>query len=78
MEKAFVCISAEPSSVPSVFQNIKSVEGVEEVEMVYGDYDVCFKVRAETFDDLRKTINERIRRMDRVRNTLTSVIVNSG
>jgi hypothetical protein len=50
MEKAFVCISAEPSSVPSVFQNIKSVEGVEEVEMVYGDYDVCFKVRAHPKD----------------------------
>jgi DNA-binding Lrp family transcriptional regulator len=77
MEKAFVCVSSEPSSVPSVFQKIKEVEGVEEVEMVYGVYDVCFKVKGETIDGLKKIINERIRRMDNVRNTLSTILVNS-
>jgi DNA-binding Lrp family transcriptional regulator len=77
MEKAFVCVSTEPSSVPSVFQKIKAVEGTEEVEMVYGVYDVCFKVKGKTIDGLERTINEHIRRMENVRNTLTTVLVNS-
>jgi DNA-binding Lrp family transcriptional regulator len=77
MEKAFVCVNTEPSSIPSVFQNIKKVEGVEEVEMVYGVYDMCFKVKGETIDGLKKIINEHIRRMDNVRNTLTTILVNS-
>jgi DNA-binding Lrp family transcriptional regulator len=77
MEKAFVCVSIEPSSIPSVFQKIKEVEGVEEVEMVYGVYDACFKVEGETIDGLKKIINERIRRMDNVRNTLSTILVNS-
>jgi len=77
MEKAFVCVSTEPSLIPRVFQKIKAVEGVEEVEMVYGTYDVCFKVEGETIDGLKKIINERICRMDNVRNTLTTILVNS-
>jgi DNA-binding Lrp family transcriptional regulator len=77
MEKAFVCVSTEPSSIPRVFQNIKSVEGVKEVEMVYGDYDVCFKVEGETFEGLKKIINDRIRGIDKIRNTLTTILVNS-
>lgn len=77
MEKAFVCVSTEPSSIPSVFQKIKAVKGVEDVEMVYGVYDVCFKVEEETVDGLKKIINERIRRMDNVRSTLSTILVNS-
>lgn len=77
VEKAFVCVSAEPSSIPEVFQKIKEVEGVEEVEMVYGDYDVCFKVEGETVDRLKKVIGERICRMDNLRNTLITILVNS-
>jgi DNA-binding Lrp family transcriptional regulator len=77
MEKAFVCVSTEPSSIPSVFQKIKAVKGVEDVEMVYGVYDVCFKVEGETVDGLKRIINERIRRMDNVRSTLSTILVNS-
>ncbi len=75
MEKAFVCVSTEPSNVPNVFQRIKAVEGTEEVEMVYGVYDVCFKLKGETIDGLKRTINDRIRRIDNVRNILTTIIV---
>lgn len=77
MEKAFVCVSAEPSSVPSVFNEIKAVEGTEEIEMVYGVYDVCFKVKAKTIKELKEIINDHIRRLENVRNTLTTILVNS-
>ena len=77
MEKAFVCVSTKPSSLLRVLQKIKAVEGIEEVEMVYGDYDVCFKVKAETISELKNIINERIRGFDEVRNTLTTILVKS-
>jgi DNA-binding Lrp family transcriptional regulator len=77
MEKAFVCVSTDPTSVPNVFQRIKEVEGTEEVEMVYGVYDVCFKVKGKNIDGLKRTINEHIRRMDNIRDTLTTILVNS-
>lgn len=75
MEKAFVCVSTAPSSTPKVLQKIKTVKGVEEVEMVYGDYDVCFEVKAETINGLKNIINERIRRIDDIRKTLATILV---
>lgn len=77
MERAFVCVSTENSAIPSVLQKIKTVKGVEQVEIVKGDYDVCFKVIAETYEGLKKTINEHIRKIENVRNTLTTVLTNS-
>ncbi len=77
MEKAFVCVSTSPPSMLCVLQKIKTIEGVEEVEMVHGDYDVCFKVKAETISGLKNIINERIRRIDDVRKTLTTILVKS-
>ena len=77
MERAFICVSTENSAIPSVLQKIKAVKGVEQVEMVQGDYDVCFKVISETFEELKTTINERIRKIDNVRNTLTTILINS-
>jgi DNA-binding Lrp family transcriptional regulator len=76
MEKAFVCVSTDPTFVPNIFQKIKEVEGTEEVEMVYGVYDMCFKVKAETIDGLKKTINDRIRGMENVRETISTILVN--
>lgn len=75
MEKAFVCVSTKPACVPQVLQKIRCVDGVEDVEMVYGDYDVCFKVEGETIDGLKNKINEKIRKIGDVRNTLTTIIV---
>jgi DNA-binding Lrp family transcriptional regulator len=77
MEKAFVCVRTEPSSIHRVFQNIKAIRGVEEVEMVHGDYDVCFKVEGENLDGLKKIINDHVRRLKDVRNTLTAILANS-
>ena len=77
MEKAFVCISTAPSALPSVFQKIEAVEETEEVEMVHGVYDVCFKVKGKNIDELRRTINDHIRTIDNVQDTLTTILVNS-
>jgi DNA-binding Lrp family transcriptional regulator len=77
MEKAFVCVRTTPSSLPSVFQKIKAVEETEDVEVVHGVYDVCFKVKGKTIDELKRNIDEHIRRLDNVQSTLTTILVNS-
>jgi DNA-binding Lrp family transcriptional regulator len=77
MEKAFVCISTTPSALPNVIQKIEGVKETEEVEMVHGVYDVCFKVKGTNIDELKRTINDHIRKMDNVRDTLTTILVNS-
>jgi len=43
--------------------------------MVYGVYDIITRVDAETLQDLKDTISFKIRRLDKVRSTLTMIVM---
>jgi DNA-binding Lrp family transcriptional regulator len=60
-----------------VLKEVRAVAGVEEAEMVYGVYDIVAKVKAETMDKLKQIITEHIRRIDKVRTTLTMMVIES-
>jgi len=72
---AYVLINAEIGSEEAVLKSIKKVEGVEEAYIVYGVYDIVAKVKAETMDRLKEIVTWRIRRLDKVRSTLTMIVV---
>jgi DNA-binding Lrp family transcriptional regulator len=74
---AFVCITTEPALMVEVLKEIRAVEGVEEAQMVYGVYDIVAKVKGETMDKLKHIITEHIRRIDKVRATLTMMVIES-
>ena len=76
MPTAFVLINTETgSSIANVLNDLKKVEGVDEAFAVYGVYDIIAKVRAESMDKLKETVTWRIRRIDKVRTTLTMIVV---
>lgn len=41
----------------------------------YGVYDIIAKVEAEDMDKLKETITWRMRRLDKVRSTLTMIVI---
>jgi DNA-binding Lrp family transcriptional regulator len=43
--------------------------------VVYGAYDVIVQVEAETMDQLKDIITWKIRRLSKVRSTLTTMVV---
>jgi DNA-binding Lrp family transcriptional regulator len=51
------------------------VEGVDESFAVYGVYDIVARVKADTMDKLKEIVTWRIRRLDKVRSTLTMIVV---
>ncbi len=75
MPTAFVLINTEIGSEADVLGNLKKVEGVDEAFAVYGVYDIIARVKAETMDKLKETVTWRIRRLDKVRSTLTMIVV---
>ncbi|MGB9960480.1 MAG: Lrp/AsnC ligand binding domain-containing protein [Candidatus Bathyarchaeales archaeon] len=75
MPKAFVLINTEIGSEADVLKDLKKVEGVEEAFSVYGVYDIIAKVGADTMDKLKEIVTWRIRRLDKVRSTLTMIII---
>jgi len=75
MPLAFVLINAEIGSEEEVLRSLKKVEGVEEAFIVYGVYDIVAKVRADTMDRLKDVVTWHVRRLDKVRSTLTMIVV---
>ena len=71
MERAFICVTTEPSSVQKVLEKIKAVEGVEFASMVFGAYDVCFSLKEENMEKLKHVLTEKITKNNDVRATLT-------
>jgi DNA-binding Lrp family transcriptional regulator len=75
MPMAFVLINADLGAEEELVKQLKSVEFVREVYVVYGVYDIVAKVEAETMDKVKETITWKVRRLDRVRSTLTMIVV---
>ncbi|MEM2342304.1 MAG: Lrp/AsnC ligand binding domain-containing protein [Candidatus Bathyarchaeia archaeon] len=75
MPIAFVLINAEIGSEGEVLNELRKVEGVEEAYSVYGVYDIVAKVRAETMEKLKDIVTWRIRRLNKVRSTLTMIVI---
>ncbi|MCJ7469793.1 Lrp/AsnC ligand binding domain-containing protein [Candidatus Bathyarchaeota archaeon] len=75
MPTAFVLINTEIGSEADVLKDLKKVEGVEEAYAVYGVYDIIARVKADTMDKLKETVTWRVRRLDKVRSTLTMIVV---
>jgi len=75
MEKAFILINTEIGSEADVLKKLKKVEGINEAFLVYGVYDIIARVKADTMDKLKEIVTWRIRRLDKVRSTLTMIVV---
>ncbi|MEM1586053.1 MAG: Lrp/AsnC ligand binding domain-containing protein [Candidatus Bathyarchaeia archaeon] len=75
MPVAFVLINSEIGSEGEVLNELKKVEGVEEAYSVYGVYDIIAKVRAESMEKLKDIVTWKIRRLNKVRSTLTMIVI---
>lgn len=74
MVLAYILINAELGMESQVLEKLNAFPEVREAYMVYGVYDIIVKVEAETVDELKETVFQRIRLMENVRSTLTMMV----
>ena len=72
---AYVLINVELECEREVLDVVMNIEGVKEAHALYGVYDIVAKVEAETMDKLRKTVTRKIRRLNKVRSTITMIVM---
>jgi len=75
MPMAYVLITTETGAVDSVVEALKKIKYVKETYMVYGVYDIIVAVKAETLDKLKEVVTQNLRNLDRVKSTLTMIVV---
>ena len=71
MATAYVLINCELGSEESVISELKSIESVVEVHGTFGAYDIMAKVESSQVEALRETITWKIRKISKIRSTLT-------
>ena len=71
MATAFVLLNADLGAEKQIMAELKTIENVKEVYEVYGVYDIIAKVEADSIESVKEVIMRKIRKLDRVRSTLT-------
>ena len=71
MAEAFVLINCEIGSDESVIEKLKLIDEVIEVQGTFGAYDILAKVEADNVEIIRETITWKIRKIEKIRSTLT-------
>jgi DNA-binding Lrp family transcriptional regulator len=71
MPMAYILISTEEFDV-QLMNALRKIKGVEESYPLYGVYDIIVKTRADTMDGI-KEIHNKIRRLEKIRQTLTMI-----
>lgn len=75
MPTAYVLINCDLGSEEEIIRELKKMPGTIEVSGVYGVYDIIAKVSSDTMEKLRETITWHVRKIDKVRSTLTMIVI---
>ena len=75
MPLPYVLLNVELGSEEKVVNEVRKVPNVKECHRTYGVYDMIAKVEADSMDKLKEIITWKIRRLDGVRSTLTTIVI---
>ena len=75
MAEAYVLVNCDLGTEDEVIGGLKQIEQVKEVHGTFGAYDIIAMIQAESADKLREAITWKIRKMDKIRSTLTLTVV---
>lgn len=73
MIKAYVLINIKPGKENELMNMLKNEKSIEEINLVYGEYDMVLKISAETLEDLRRFVVDKLRAKDYVERTITLI-----
>lgn len=71
---AFILVSFLPNNTISqreLARKISDLEGVREVHLISGEYDILLKVRAKSMEDIGSLVIDRLRKIEGVGRTIT-------
>jgi len=75
MATAYVLINCVLGYEKEIIEDLKHLSDVKEVHGTFGAYDIIARVESEQTTTLRETIIWQIRKMEKIRSTLTLMFV---
>ncbi|HEX7483226.1 MAG TPA: Lrp/AsnC ligand binding domain-containing protein [Candidatus Bathyarchaeia archaeon] len=74
MPIAYLLLNTVIGSEKQVLKALKEVEGVEEVHNLWGVYDLIANVKADSIEELRQIITQRIEKIENINSKLTMIV----
>jgi DNA-binding Lrp family transcriptional regulator len=74
MPTAYVLLNTEIGSKNQVLKSLREIDGVEEVYSLWGVYDIIANVTAESMEELKVIISERIEKVGKINSKLTMLV----
>jgi len=71
MALAFILINCDLGAEEEIIEQLKHIDGVTETHGVFGAYDIITRVEASDTEKLRETITWNVRKISKIRSTLT-------
>jgi len=75
MVTAYVLINCDLGYEEQIIEELKHISDVKEIHGTFGAYDMVTKVESDQITTLRETIASKIRKIDRIRSTLTLMAI---
>ena len=71
MEIAYILIQCDLGAEEQIIKEVMRIPEVKEVRGTYGIYDVFCKIQADTKESLDNVITSKIRKIQKIRSTIT-------
>jgi DNA-binding Lrp family transcriptional regulator len=75
MTSAFLLINCDFPFAEDVISELGKVPEIVDVYRLHGMYDIIARVKSDTEEELNDVVKVRIRKIDKVKSTLTMIIV---
>ena len=77
-ETAYIMINCEVGYEESIIEQLRTIEGIKEVQGVLGNFDILVRIEVSSIDALREIITTKIRKIEKIRCTTTVVCTKNG
>ncbi len=75
MPTAYVLINCDLGAEEEIIKELQKLPEVVEVSGVFGVYDIIVRISSDSMDKLRELVTWHVRRIDKVRSTLTMMVI---
>jgi len=72
---AYVLINCDLGFEEDIISQLKTIDEVKEVHGTFGAFDIVAKVESDNVEKLRDVLTLKIRKLDRIRTTLTLMAI---
>jgi len=74
MVKAYILVKVQVGSERDIFNKLKKMNEVEDVNELYGEWDIIAKVKVNKLEDLDSLISDKIRAVKEIKETSTMIV----